>query len=600
MTLAELQGRIESVMAKHKVPSVGIALVHRDSTLWVAGLGKADVAGGKAANAESLYRIGSTSKAFVALLMVLLEQRGKLKLDDPISQYAPEIQFENRWESTDPIRIVHLLEHTTGWDDLALRDYANNDSTPLTLRQGLDYTPRTRTSRWRPGTRVSYCNSGPPVAAYIAEKIEGKTVEELVRDWLFTPIGMPTATYLRDPALRDRMVTLYHSDGETPHDYWHVLQRPAGSINASPIDMAAYVRFLLNRGAVNGRQILPATAIEAMERPRSSGTAKADLPVGYGLHLATYVDSGFVWMGHDGGVEGGITMMAYRPQTGLGFAFMITSGNGAAVQEIDLLVRRFLTRGESRPEGPPPAPMPSEARTRGGWYRPDNPRSQFTYFLERLVLLTRVTVSDSSLVMNPILGDSKTYLPVSGLKFRGSDEPVATLALTSNPEDGREAGIERVGYLLPAEYHRISTVTALLEIGLTVAWILGMVLTLVFALIWIPRRLLGRLKTVKRMGPRLWPLLATLSVVAFVLMFVAISEDLLGQLGVPTRWSWGLFIATLVFPAAALAGFVSARRAKPAEAGRFARRLGLIVSVLNLVAAGYLAWWGIVGWRSWA
>lgn len=72
---------------------------------------------------------------------------------------APEIEFTNPWEDTDPIRIVHLLEHTTGWDDLHPVEFANNDPSPLSLREGLDLHPHTRVSKWVPGTRIAYCNS---------------------------------------------------------------------------------------------------------------------------------------------------------------------------------------------------------------------------------------------------------------------------------------------------------------------------------------------------------------------------------------------------------------------------------------------------------
>lgn len=599
-TIAELESRIREVMTRQKVPSLGIALVNRDSVLWAAGLGKLDVASGRDADVGTLYRIGSTSKAFVSLLVLMLEQEGKLKLEDPISKYAPEIRFQNRWEETDPVRIVHLLEHTTGWDDLAFRDYANSDSTPLSLKQGLDYTPRTRTSRWRPGTNVSYSNSGPPVAAYIAEKLEGRSFEALVQDRIFLPLGMTTATYLRDPALRDRMATLYHADGVTPYPYWHVIQRPAGSINASPVDMARYVQFLLNRGAVNGVQLLPRAVIEAMERPRSSGTAKAGLPVGYGLHLGTYVDSGFVWMGHDGGVNGGLTMMSYRPDAGTGFAYMTTSANGEAYGEIGKLVRDYLTLGEARPTPPPAGLMPAVARERAGWYEPDNPRVQGMYFIERIFGLTRVTVDDTTLVMKSLLGKPARYLPVSGTLFRQPSEPVATLALTTNPEDGRAAGIEQMGYLLPSEYHRIPAWRAMTEIAVTVLWLAGIVLTLLFALIWIPRRLLGRLKGVKRTGPRVWPLIAALCMAALVLIVALNMDDLIGLLGVRTGWSMAFTAATVLFPVAALLGLLSAWRSSGDEAGRGARRFGLVVSLLNVVVACWLIAHGVVGWRTWS
>ena len=67
----------------------------------------------------------------------MLVEEGKLRLDDPVRRYAPKIEFTNRWESTDPVCLVHLLGHTTSWDDLALREFAHNDPTPISLRDAL-------------------------------------------------------------------------------------------------------------------------------------------------------------------------------------------------------------------------------------------------------------------------------------------------------------------------------------------------------------------------------------------------------------------------------------------------------------------------------
>ena len=109
----------------------------------------------------------------------------------------------------------------------------------MSVREGLDYDHHSRTSRWPPGTRMSYCNSGPPVAAYIVERLTGQKLEDFVQQNLFLPIGMRTATYF-EPA-PGTATTLYHDDGKTPYPYGHILMRPAGSINASANDMAAYL-----------------------------------------------------------------------------------------------------------------------------------------------------------------------------------------------------------------------------------------------------------------------------------------------------------------------------------------------------------------------
>ena len=223
-------------------PGASVAIVHREGVEWIAGLGKADLASDRHATPETLFRIGLISKAFVALSILMLADQGKLSLDDPVHNLAPEVWFENRWEASDPIQVVHLLEHTTGWDDMHLREYAP-DAPEIGLREALDYDHHSRVSRWRPGTRMAYCNSGPAVAAYIVEKLTRQRFEEFVEQNLFRQIGMNTATYFQPK--RGSAATLYHNDGKTPYRYWNLLYRPAGSINASANDMAAYVQFVI-------------------------------------------------------------------------------------------------------------------------------------------------------------------------------------------------------------------------------------------------------------------------------------------------------------------------------------------------------------------
>ena len=175
----ELQQQLEKILKDTHTPGVSVAIVRKDGPEWVTGLGTADVASGRAATADTLFRIGSTSKAFASLSILMLADQGKLTLDDPVHKLVPDVWFENRWESTDPIRVVNLLEHTTGWDDMHLREYAKQAPDSMSVREGLDYDHHSRTSRWRPGTRMAYCNSGPPVAAYIVEKAYRPAIRRL-------------------------------------------------------------------------------------------------------------------------------------------------------------------------------------------------------------------------------------------------------------------------------------------------------------------------------------------------------------------------------------------------------------------------------------
>jgi CubicO group peptidase (beta-lactamase class C family) len=378
-SIAELRQQLEKILRDSHTPGLSVAIVHRDGPEWVAGLGKSNVAANQATTDETLFRIGSTSKALASLSILKLVNEAKLSLQDPVHKLVPEIWFENRWEATDPVRVVDLLEHTTGWDDLHLREYAK-DAKGMTLREGLDYDHHSPSSRWRPGTRMAYCNSGQPIAAYIVGRITSQPFEEYVTQNFFLPIGMKTATYFERPS--PQLTTLYHSDGRTPYPYWSILERPAGAINASAKDTPAYVQFYLNRGAVGGTQIVPAASIDRMETPTRTWEAQEGLKAGYGLSIYTSVHDGFVYYGHNGGVDGGLTEMSYMPECGVGYFYSINAANGVAFAKIGDAIRAYVTRGLTRPAVPATAQLPANAQEYIGWYEPSSPRSEF-YALSR-------------------------------------------------------------------------------------------------------------------------------------------------------------------------------------------------------------------------
>ncbi len=597
-SIAELKQQLEKILKDTHTPGMSVAIVHREGPEWIAGLGKADVAADRATSPETLFRIGSTSKAFAALSILKLANQGKLSLEDPVHKLAPEVWFQNRWEATDPVRVVDLLEHTTGWDDMHLREYAK-DAPGMGLREALDYDHHSRSSRWRPGTRMAYCNSGPAVAAYIVEKITGQHFEDYVTQNLFGPIGMKTATYFQAPS--PPLTTLYHPDGKTPYPYWNILLRPAGSINASAKDMAAYVQFYLNRGTVNGTQVMPASSIDRMEIPTRTWAAKEGLKAGYGMSNYWSIHEGFVYHGHNGGVEGGLTEMAYLPDYGVGYFYSVNAGNGDAFEKIGKTIRAYVTRDLQKPTLPPVASLPANAGAYAGWYQLDSPRVEMTHFLERLLGLVLVRFHDGQLLVSTLGGRNQLFVPVTGAQFRyipkkELPDPAATLELLT--ANGRGQFIQFGGGTVTIR--RIPGWLAIAEIVLTAWFVLAAVAVLVYAPFW----LLGGLSK-KRRRPaerwmRLWPLNAVFSLVAFVAIFILCSNDLIPRMGNLTGWSAAFFLATVVYGIASLAGAIALWHARKQEVRRWVRRFSMAVILALLIAAAYLAYWGVIGLRTWA
>ena len=597
-SIAELQQQLETILKDTHTPGVSVAIVHRDGPEWVAGLGKADVAANRATTADTLFRIGSTSKAFAALSILMLVDQGKLSLNDSVHKLAPEVWFENPWEATDPVRVVNLLEHTTGWDDMHLREYAKDWPGSMGLREALDYDHHSRISRWRPGTRMAYCNSGPPVAAYIVEKITGQKFEDFVAQNLFRPIGMNTATYFQPAAAN--ATTLYHSDGKTPYQYWNILLRPAGSINASAKDMAAYVQFYLNRGAVGGTQIVPAADIDRMESPTSTWAAKDGLKYGYGLSNYWSTHKGFVYHGHDGGVEGGLTEMAYMPDYGVGYFYSINTGDGGAFDKIGKAIRAYVTRDLAKATVPAAGPLPANAADYEGWYELDASRTQVTRFIDRLAATIFVHFKDGKLYLRYLGSWNDTFVPVTGEQFRhipkSKDDPpasVAVLALLTPNGEGRfiEAG---------ATLRKIPAWLAIGEILAVFYVILSLLSVMAYAPFWLIGGLMKRRRRIAERGMRIWPLVAVLALIGIVAVFAVSTDDLIERFGVVTVWSVGLFSLTIAFAVASVASAISLWRA-PTEGVRLGvRRFSTAVTVGLLIATAYLAYWGIIGLRTWA
>ena len=590
-SIAELRQQLEKILQDSHTPGLSVAIVHRSGPEWVAGLGKSNVATSEAASDETLFRIGSISKIFASLSILKLVNEGKLSLQDPVRKLVPDVWFENRWEATDPVRVVDLLEHTTGWDDMHLREFAK-DAKGMTLREGLDYDHRSRISRWRPGTRMAYSNSGPAVAAYIVERMTGDRFEDFVTRNFFLPIGMKTATYFERPS--PPMTILYHGDGKTPYPYFNLLLRPCGAINASAVDMAALIQFFLNRGEAGGIQVMPSAFIDRMETPTRAWEAQQGLRPGYGLSDFTSVHDGFVYRGHDGSVAGGLAEMMYLPEYGVGYFCSVNADKRSTFGKIGDAIRAYIESGLTRPVVPSPASLPADAADYEGWYEPVSPRYEFNDFGERLAL-RRMRFEHGNMVFAYLIGAaSETFVPVSGEHFRylpkeGVPEPVATAALIAPNSEGRFVAIEG------RTWKHVPAWVAVAEI-IGVSWfLLAFYAVPLYAPFWILGGLIRKRRRPAERAIRVWPLVAVLSLIVCLAIWTSGNE--LGRL---TAWSLGLFFCTLAFGAASVAGAVSLWLVWKREIRRSVRWFSTAVVSALLIAAVYLAYWGIIGIRTWA
>jgi CubicO group peptidase (beta-lactamase class C family) len=585
-SLDELKARIARVLADDGVPGAGLALVTRDRVLWAGGVGLADRATGRPVSADTLFRVGSITKSFVALALVKLSEEGRIDLAARVSDLAPELRIENRWAADAPIKVAHLLEHTAGFDDMHFNElYAPISVENMPLAEILARNPRSRVARWRPGSRFSYANPGYTVAAYLIEKASGRRWFDYITDELLRPLGMTGAALRWTPEVDARLARGY-DDGPEAIPYRGIYHHPAGNLMASPRELAALIQLWLSRGRVGGRQLVSVAGLERTERAETATVRGTDIDYGLGNYGDTRPRARS--RGHDGGIEGFLSSAHYMPDCGVGYVVLINSTGSRAIrasQEIGRLVTDYLVR--KAPPPPPRVDVPAAELARWqGDYHFANPRLQLVAFIVRLLPALRLTVHEGRLFLHdPNRSLREELIPLGSGRFRFAGQSGSHF-MVGHDAEGRRVLVGDGAYLVEEP----AWMTPLFGYGArAVWWLLLSVLALpIAALVW------------RRRAAPLgwgWPMLSTVSFIATPILFV--SAAMAHRLGECNAYTVGICAATIAFPVGALGALSVAVRRLGQPLPVIVRLHRLAIALAASSAAVYFAWYGLVGIRLW-
>ena len=184
--------------------------------------------------------------------------------------------------------------------------------------------------------------------------------------------------------------------------------------------MARFVQFYLDRGRVDGVPLVSEESLQRMERAETTSGARAGLEIGYGLHNYATSHEQFVFRAHNGGVNGGLSELAYLPQAGVGHAIMINAGNGEAFREITRLVRAYETRNLLPPVVEAEDEVGDAHREIEGYYYPINPRQQVSFFMDRVFQVHKLEFIDGRLALRRSVldGEPDWYLPLDENRYK--------------------------------------------------------------------------------------------------------------------------------------------------------------------------------------
>lgn len=281
---------------------MGAALVAKgDEVLLNKGYGAADLEWNQPNSATTRFRLASLTKQFTAASILLLEERGKLSVNDPVKKYLTDAPAA--W---DAITLHHLLSHTSGVPNLTnLQQFPDYGPT-----MGIKATPAQLIARFRdkpldfaPGERFSYSNSGYIVLGAVIEKVSGMSFAQFVQENIFAPLGMRDSGYDVTEAILPQRAQGYErgANGPVHAPFIHMsIPFSAGGLYSTTSDMLKWVQGL------TGGKLLKPESFAKMTTPNKDGYA-------YGLIVRPL--GGRKAYSHGGGIEGFNTFMVYYPES---------------------------------------------------------------------------------------------------------------------------------------------------------------------------------------------------------------------------------------------------------------------------------------------
>ncbi|MBI3855516.1 MAG: beta-lactamase family protein [Planctomycetes bacterium] len=283
--LSAIRTEFQGYVDRHQTSGTVTLVARKGKVVSLEAVGWQDIEAKTPMKPDSIFQIASMTKPVTAMGIAMLEEEGKLSIDDAVEKHLPEFRGQQLILKKEgaaitlgkpprPITVKDLLTHTSG-----LRG-----GTPPGF--GDLYSKRNRTlaeatiaiSQWplefEPGTKWAYCNTGIDTLGRIIEVVSGKSYEAFLEERLFRPLGMKDTFFYPNADQKARVATLYKKDKEGLARSENFLgdavggrfPLPAGGLFSSAADLLKIYQMMLNRGTADGKRYLSEAAVEKMTR----------------------------------------------------------------------------------------------------------------------------------------------------------------------------------------------------------------------------------------------------------------------------------------------------------------------------------------------
>ena len=373
ITEIDIDEEIKSLMNQAKIPSISACIVKNDSVVWYKGYGFYNSFWRWKPNKNTVYDIGSITKAFTATALMQLYEQGLFDLDDDVSNYLPYTLRNPKYPDT-KITFRMLLSHQSSlpltwqkeWPRLAIAfilNYLMGKTTP-SLKEyfvpgGCLYHPEVWTDNM-PGDVFNYSNAGYMILAYLIEKLSGQTFESYIKEHIFEPLEMHNTSFHIGDFNRKQLAVPF-LEKKIFHLYYFLIRFPmfncefgAGGIFSSIEDLSHFFIAHMNNGTYNGVRILENSSIKLMHTIQYPNKGYPELFITwptnwyYGLGWMFMNESGTMLQGHGGDSFGFQARMFYNETDKTGIIFLLNRAMSKLeyMEITENLIQLFLLKAE--------------------------------------------------------------------------------------------------------------------------------------------------------------------------------------------------------------------------------------------------------------
>jgi CubicO group peptidase (beta-lactamase class C family) len=330
--LATIEEKVEARRKELGIPGMSLAIVKDDQVIVAKGLGYKDFEKKAPVTADTQFAIGSATKAFTALSVLMSQDEGKLSLDDSPKKLLPYFKMYDP-ETDKAITIRDLLSHSSGLNRTDLAMITGKLNRAELIQVAAQAKPTAKLREKFQYQNIMYTAAGE--AAAVAQKMPW---EKFVPERIFKPLGMSNSTmFIKDMEKAKDFSYGYDYNFDTKETtkrpFREIAQvAPAGSINSSARDMAEWIRFVLNGGVGNGKRLVSETGYAEWIKPQMKMNPSGTQNYGLGWFLRKV--GGYNVVEHGGNIDGFNSLVAMVPDKKIGFVMLTNVSNSSLGNDI--------------------------------------------------------------------------------------------------------------------------------------------------------------------------------------------------------------------------------------------------------------------------